>query len=130
MKNLTKAEMEEIKKGMENGIAIPAYCKNNNIEFTMGDLKNIASQMIDNFGNEEFSRVRGKVRASNKENRKNGKEDKVSRSPEMIKKRLHRNYSSVIEKVDSTEFVDSCISDLQELLVLCEVKKTELSSKG
>ena len=125
MKDLTKEEMEAVRKSMESGIAIPKHLKDIGVEVEKEDIKGIVSQMKENFGDEEFSKMRGKVQEANKKNRK----DKIPQDYKTLAKRVHRNYSNVIGNIDSAELVDSCISDLQELLVLCEVKKSELSNK-
>ena len=130
MKDLTKPELEAVKKSMESGIGIPKHLKNNSVDFKREDIQGVVSQMKDNFGEEEFTKMRGKVQEANKKNRKDKQKDKIPQDHKEVAKRLHRNYSNTVGRIDSIELVDSCISDLQELLVLCEVKKSELGSKG
>jgi hypothetical protein len=124
MKNLTKKDMEELKKEMEAGVPIPVYFKKKGLGVKREDMQGIVSQLKSNFGEEGFSKMREAVIAA----RSNGKDAKEI-DPSKRMERLHKTYSSLIGNIDSVELSDSCISDLQELLVLCEVRKSELSNK-
>jgi len=135
MKDLTKVEMEEVKKSMEIGIPIPAHFKKNGVIIEKEDMQSIVSQMKDSFGEKGFLEMRERVQKKRSEARKKNKQsrndNKKNKTPdnEELAKRFHRNYSNMVEKIGSVEFADSCISDLQELLVLCEVKKSELDKE-
>ena len=110
---MNKEQLNEIKKSMESGVSIPKHLKDNNSKFEKADIKNIVDEMREEYGKTEFSRLRKIVQGKNKAN---GNPTKA----------LHRRYSRVIGKMNSIESVEDCISDLQELLVLCEVIKSEL----
>jgi hypothetical protein len=124
MKKLTKKEIEEIKESMESGIPVPVYFRKKGLKIEKGDMQSIVSQLKSNFGEEGFSKMREAVIAS----RRNGRDNKGIDSRRRME-RLHETYSSLIGNIDSVELSDSCISDLQELLVLCEVRKNELRNK-
>ena len=116
MKKLTKEDMEAIKKSMEEGVNIAAHLKEKGITVERGGIQEIVAQMRDSFGDEEFKQMRMAIQSHRK-----------SENPERRAERLHKAYTGLIGSIDTAELADSCISDIQELLVLCEVRKTEFN---